>query len=330
MLAGSARSTLPPPFDSCCSSGAASRAIWCSATFRMPGASLARSSSWPAPSMCSIVKRYGTRSSLQRCRAAARRHNELSPRLCRNADALDLPFQLDTGMCLDPRAHGFAERFDVGGGRPIEVDEEITVQGRDLRAPDGETATAGLIDQLPGTHAGRVLEGRAAGAVARLARLALRLDLGHLCGDCLVLAGAALKQRLGENDVVGHPAVTIGKTHLGIAVAARIALPVDAARLDQHDLGLAAIGAAVHAQRAADGSGDAAVEGQPGNAGIARGARHHDVEHRGACTQAMLGLDGNVVKAAAEADHDAWHTTVAHDEIGAGADDIDRKLRRQI
>ena len=60
------------------------------------------------------------------------------------------------------------------------------------------------------------------------------------------------------------------------------ALPVDAARLDQRILGLAPIGAAVHAQRAADGAGNAAQEGEPGNAGFLRRARDLDVGHRGA------------------------------------------------
>ena len=50
------------------------------------------------------------------------------------------------------------------------------------------------------------------------------------------------------------------------------ALPVDAARLDQRVLGLAAIGAAVHAQRAADRAGNAAEEGEPGDRRLLRGA----------------------------------------------------------
>ena len=68
---------------------------------------------------------------------------------------------------------------------------------------------------------------------------------------------------------------------------AHASLPVDAARLDQHVLGLAAIGAAVHAQRAADRAGDAAQESEPGDAGLLRGARDLHVGHGGAGADAV-------------------------------------------
>ena len=79
-------------------------------------------------------------------------------------------------MRLHPRAHGFAQRLDVGGACRVEIDEEIAVQVGDFRAADLQPAAAGLVDQLPGASAGRVLEGGAAGSVARLAFLALALD----------------------------------------------------------------------------------------------------------------------------------------------------------
>ena len=124
--------------------------------------------------------------------------------------------------------------------------------------------------------------------------------------------------------------MAIGKSHLGIAEAAHVALPVDAARLDQHVLGLAAIGAAVHAQRAADGAGNAAQKRQPRDAGLLRRARHHDVEHGGAGDDAMAVFDCDVVEAAAEPDHHARHAAVAHDQIGAGADHGDGDFGRQV
>ena len=61
-----------------------------------------------------------------------------------------------------------------------------------------------------------------------------------------------------------------------------VALAIDGAGLDQHLFRLAAVRAAIHAQRAADAAGDAAIEGQAGNAGIGRGARHLHVGHGGA------------------------------------------------
>ena len=58
-----------------------------------------------------------------------------------------------------------------------------------------------------------------------------------------------------------------------------VAVAVDGARLDQAVLGLAAVRAGVHAQRAADRAGNAAIEGKPGDAGIRRRARDLHVGH---------------------------------------------------
>ena len=111
------------------------------------------------------------------------------------ADPLDLPFELDAGLRLDARAHGLAQRLDVGGGGAAEIDQEIAVQLGDLRVADHEAAAAGGVDQLPGLLAGRVLEGRAAGAALdRLRRLARLGDLVHLGADGGAVAGLALEQ----------------------------------------------------------------------------------------------------------------------------------------
>src|SRR5665213_1876459 len=110
-----------------------------------------------------------------------------------HADALDLPFQHDAGMVFHPRAYGLAKRLDIGGSGAIEIDEEVAVQLRHLRLSDAQAAATGIVHQLPGAMAWRVLEGRAAGAVARLARFAFRLDLGHFGGDLFDAAGAALE-----------------------------------------------------------------------------------------------------------------------------------------
>ena len=73
----------------------------------------------------------------------------------------------------------------------------------DLRVADDEAAAAGGIDQLPGLVPGRVLEGRAAGAALhRLRRSRACGDLVHLGRDRRGIAGRALKQRLGEDDIV--------------------------------------------------------------------------------------------------------------------------------
>ena len=61
-----------------------------------------------------------------------------------------------------------------------------------------------------------------------------------------------------------------------------VALAVDAGRLNQHVLGLGAVGAGIHAQRAADGAGNAEIEFKAGEIGRCRGFRHALVERSGA------------------------------------------------
>ena len=58
--------------------------------------------------------------------------------------------------------------------------------------------------------------------------------------------------------------------------------PIDRARLDQRVFGFAPIGAAVHAQRAADRAGNAAHERQTANAGLLCCACDLDIRHGGA------------------------------------------------
>ena len=61
-----------------------------------------------------------------------------------------------------------------------------------------------------------------------------------------------------------------------------LAVAADAGGLDQHILGLAAIGAGIHAQRAADGAGNAEEKFQPGEIGRRCCFRHALVERGGA------------------------------------------------
>src|SRR5712691_11530435 len=212
-------------------------------------------------------------------------------------DPLDLPFELDAGFLLDASSHRLAQGLDVGGAGAAEIDQEIAVHLRDLRATDLEPAAAGGIDELPGLAAGRVLEGRAAGAALdRLGRLARFGDLFHLGGDRAGIAGDALEQGRGEDDVLGGAAMAIAVMHVAVAEHAQAALPVDAARLDEGVLGLAAIGAAVHAQRPAD---------------------------------AAAGRDLHLAEAAAKPHHDARHAAVAHDQVRAEPDHGHGDLGRQ-
>src|SRR5581483_4095660 len=125
-----------------------------------------------------------------------------------NAEAFDLPFELDAARLLDPRAHRFAEFLDLGAGGVALVDEEVAVHLGDLGVADREPAAAGGVDQLPGLLAGRILEGRAAGpALDRLGLLAIGGDVVHLGEDPRGIAGLALEQGLGEDEILGRPAL---------------------------------------------------------------------------------------------------------------------------
>ena len=115
----------------------------------------------------------------------------------------------------------------------------------------------------------------------------------------------------------------VAEAHLGIRVDADIAGAIDAARLDENVLGLAPVGAAVHAQRAADRARNAAQEREPRDAGLLRGLRDAQVRRGRAGAHAIAWLDRDLVEAAPEPDHDARHAAVAHDQVGAEADDRD-------
>ena len=71
--------------------------------------------------------------------------------------------------------HFLAQRLDVGRGGGAEIDQEVAMLLGDLRLADAQAAAAGLVDQLPRLVAGRIGEGRAAGAAARL-RVRLRAE----------------------------------------------------------------------------------------------------------------------------------------------------------
>src|SRR5215510_518862 len=126
-----------------------------------------------------------------------------------HSNALDLPFQIDAGIRLYFLADRFAQSLDVGRAGAAKVDQEIAVKLGDLRATDGEPAAAGFIDKLPCALAWRVLESGAAGAVARLGRLALFLDCGHITGNLLGFTRTPLQDCGCENHVVGRTAVPI-------------------------------------------------------------------------------------------------------------------------
>src|SRR3546814_370226 len=107
------------------------------------------------------------------------------------------PLQFDPRMRLHPAADFLAQRLDIGGRCPAEVEQEVGMLLRNLRIAYPQAPATGRIDQRPSLVSRRVLEGRPARArTQRLARLALGGDAVHLRADCLRGTGNALEQRL--------------------------------------------------------------------------------------------------------------------------------------
>src|SRR6266566_1938772 len=185
-----------------------------------------------------------------------------------HADPLDLPFELDARRIPDARPHRLTERLDVGGAGGAPVDEEVAMQLRDLGGPHRQAAASRGVDEPPGFVTGRILESRAAGpALDRLGGFAAFGDFIHLGSDDGRIARRSLEERFGEDHVLWHAAIAIAVAHFAVVEDAGVAAAVNASRCDQHVLGLAAVGAAVHAQRAADRARNAAEKRQSGDGG---------------------------------------------------------------
>jgi len=67
-------------------------------------------------------------------------------------------------MFLHAPSHLFAQRLDIGRRCVADIDEEIAMQMRHLRAADDQATTARRVDELPGLVTIGVLEGRTASA----------------------------------------------------------------------------------------------------------------------------------------------------------------------
>src|SRR4029079_14759926 len=203
--------------------------------------------------------------------------------------------------------HARTECVDVGAGGIALVDEEVAMHLRDLGIADAQATTAGGIDQLPGLLAGRILEGRAAGAALdRLHFLAIGGDAVHLGEDVRGLARVALEQRLGEDEILRRAAMAILVMKLSDGKHVDVTLAIDSASLDHHLLRLAAMRATVHAQRAADAARNAAIEGKTRNAGLRPRAGDLHVGNGGAGAEPGAVVHLDLAEAATEPDHHAF------------------------
>jgi hypothetical protein len=215
------------------------------------------------------------------------------------------------------------------GGVPG-VDQEIAVHLRDLCTTDAKPAAARGVDQFPGAVAGWILEGRAAGLFPdRLRGFAVGLHLVHPRPDRFRCGDHPAKACRCENDLGIDAAVAIDEFHIGIGEAMFGAVAADADSLEQHIPGLAAVGAGIHAQRAADTAGNAEEKLEPADIGRCRRLRDALVERRGAGVDDIAVGAGLAEPTRRQSDHDAGHAAIAHDQIGADADYSDRQLMRQ-
>ena len=121
--------------------------------------------------------------------------------------------------------------------------------------------------------------------------------------------------------------MTIGVMHVRITQDVHASAAIDRACLDQCVFGFAPIGAAIHAQRAADCAGNAAHERQTANACFLRCTRDLDVRHGGAGANPRA-FHGNAAKAASQPHDRAADAAVAHDQVRSNTNHGDGKLAR--
>ena len=108
-------------------------------------------------------------------------------------------------------------------------------------------------------------------------------------------------------------------------------LPVDRVRLDQPLARLDAVGAGVHAERAADRAGDAVEEGEAAEPLLQREGGEALVGQRRAGADAVARLAHRLAEALGrQADDDAGDAAVADEEVRADADDGDRHCRIEL
>src|SRR5690606_29682190 len=144
---------------------------------------------------------------------------------------------------------------------------EIRVLFRHLCAADPCALQAGRLDEAGGMVAGRILEHRAAARQAeRLARLAVVEQALHaLRRGAVVLAEAETRGQeplFAVGISVRDGSATVPVADLVVPARARPHLATPVHHVDIHDLRprLATEGAGIHAQRSADGAGNACEE----------------------------------------------------------------------
>ncbi len=114
----------------------------------------------------------------------------------------------------------FAKRLDVGRGGRAEIDQEVAMQLRDLRAADDQPAAAGGVDQLPGLSPGGFLKVEPPvrlliGCVASRYSVILSISAAMAAR----IARPALECGLGEDEILRRAAMPVAVMHVGVGEA---------------------------------------------------------------------------------------------------------------
>ena len=135
-------------------------------------------------------------------------------RSLRYPDALDFPFELDTGPC-HLGADFFAEGFDVGAGCFAQVEQEVAVLFRHLRIAPAQATAAGGVDEGPRLIAFGILKVEPpVRERAAAARLRAQRRYGPSRRRSLRITGRALEQRLDDDCAGGNVRVAVGVAEL--------------------------------------------------------------------------------------------------------------------
>src|SRR5580765_4426423 len=231
----------------------------------------------------------------------------------------------DAVQALDGGAHVSDEVFHVRRARLPVVDDEIRVLGRDRGVADAKALQPRRLDQARGVIARGIGEHRAAAPLPdRLRGLAAREERAHLAR---MGTGALLKlQACADEPFLRHRRRHVAVAHLVLVALARVRGAAAVDGLDALDVapGLPAEGTGVHGERPAEGARDTGKElGGPqapldALAGDARAGDAGFGAHRGV-VHALEGLKGAV-----RADDDAADAPIAHQQVAAQTNPLDR------
>src|SRR5664280_1133359 len=237
----------------------------------------------------------------------------------------DLRLELDSEPVLDGPLHLLHQPLHVRRRRTAEVDDDVRVNGRDLRASDAPSLHTALLQQLAREEAGRILEDGPRVRLFRKRSFPLRGHLLDARGDLLHRLREEAQRDAGDDVVRSRercPAVTVRNFRGGH----RPALAPSRDEVDRYegleDLGT--VGPRVDPHGCAERRRNARKVLEPGQAGLLRrnGERH---ERHAAARDHVRRLDPRRQEVPREREDDSGETRIRHEEVRAFPEREDRK-----